>query len=943
LKYILFLTGLLLTLSGCGNNPPAPTGEQNVSTDTEITLRKSPNDDREYRYLQLPNKLRVVLVSDPTTEKAAAAMAVFRGSNHEPEAHPGLAHFLEHMLFIQTEAYPEPSGFQDFVNANGGSTNAYTALDHTNYFFDVQASAFPEALDRWGHFFISPIISPEYSQREKNAVDSEYQMQLKNDGWRGYMVGKQAINPEHPNSRFTIGSLEVLEGDIHNELVEFFETHYSADQMGLVIVADRSLDDLEALVTPLFGQIKNKDIGPAYPTAELFKAGMLPATLQVQTIEEGASISYLFPLPAAREHYKNKPEQYFSNLLGHEGKGSLHELLTSKGWIQSLGAGVGELDRNTSAMLINIDLTPLGEQHTDEITNLVFQAIDLIKQSPAELWRFEEQAIVAEMAFRFQEKSSATGLVYQLAPRIDEYPAEDLLVAPYLMEEFDAEVIEDLLSYLRPDNVLVEISSPDVVGDQIEPWFKVPFSLARGEIAQTTVAGVNLSLPEENPYLPENLELVAANNDPLQAYVQTPELALWLNSDVQFGSPRANIFLELAIEEGLISPADRAIAQLYRLIVQDTLSKDVYPAYLAGLSYAISVPDSGFEIRIGGYQDQQQALLERVLDAFLTTELDPERFATLKNQLIKDWRNAVNDRPYSQAFSAISDTLRSGRWPRPMLIEALEPVELADVQSWRQRKLTSFAVRGLMHGNVEQQDAMQLVQLLRSSLTLAAHDFILPEVKDLDNALRLQLDVDHADAAMVLHVQNSDESFASRARSSLAAQIMHPSYFQELRTEQQLGYVVSVSNRPVANRGGVSFIVQSPNTSAAELEQATLQFIDEFVSAWPEVSSTEFEQQKSGLITRLLENPKNLNEASNRYWADLTENVMSFDSREQVAELVAGLSQQDMQIYFSQVREKLQNHRLLVFTPGRFEAVPQRGQLLGNAAEPWTADAPPAS
>ncbi len=943
MKYILFLTVFLLTLSGCGNNPPAPVDEQNVSTEGEITLRKSPNDDREYRYLQLPNKLRVVLVSDPTTEKAAAAMAVFRGSNHEPEAHPGLAHFLEHMLFIQTEAYPEPSGFQDFVSANGGSTNAYTALDHTNYFFDVQVSAFPEALDRWGHFFISPIISPEYSQREKNAVDSEYQMQLKNDGWRGYMVGKQALNPNHPNSRFTIGSLEVLEGDIHNELVEFFDTHYSSDQMGLVIVADQSLDDLEAMVTPLFGQIENKDIGPAYPTVELFKEDMLPATLKIQTIEEGGSISYLFPLPAAREHYKNKPEQYFSNLLGHEGKGSLHELLTSKGWIQSLGAGVGELDRNTSAMLVNIDLTPLGEQHTDEITNMVFQAIDLIKQSPAELWRFEEQAIVAEMAFRFQEKSSATGLVYQLAPRIDEYPAEDLLVAPYLMEEFDAEVIEELLSYLRPDNVLVEISGPNVVGNQIEPWFQVPFSLARGEIEQTTVADVDLLLPEENPYLPENLELVAANNDPLQAYVQTPELELWLNSDVQFGSPRANIFLELAIDDGLISPADRAIAQLYRLIVQDTLSKEVYPAYLAGLSYSISVPDSGFEIRIGGYQDQQQALLESVLDAFLTTELDSERFATLKNQLIKDWRNAVNDRPYSQAFSAISDTLRSGRWPRPMLIEALEPVELTDVQSWRQRKLDSFAVRGLMHGNVEQKDAQQLVQLLRSSLTLAAHDFIKPEVKDVDNALRLQLDVDHADAAMVLHVQNSDESFASRARSSLAAQIMHPSYFQELRTEQQLGYVVSVSNRPVANRGGVSFIVQSPNTSAAELEQATLQFIDEFVSAWPEVSSAEFEQQKSGLITRLLENPKNLNEASNRYWADLTENVMSFDSRKQVANLVAGLSQEDMQTYFGQVREKLQNHRLLIFTSGRFEAVPQRGQLLGNAAEPWVADAPPAS
>ncbi|XOV82989.1 MAG: insulinase family protein [bacterium] len=940
MKYLFPLIIVFLTLGGCGVNTPVSGDNPGDTATTEITLRKSPNDDREYRYLQLPNKMRVVLVSDPTTEKAAAAMAVFRGSNHEPETHPGLAHFLEHMLFIQTQAYPEPNAFQDFVNANGGSTNAYTALDHTNYFFDVQASAFPEALDRWGHFFISPIISPEYSQREKNAVDSEYQMQLKNDGWRGYMVGKQAINPEHPNARFTIGSLEVLAGDIHNELVDFFETHYSADQMGLVVVADQSLDELEALVAPLFGQVENKNIGPAYPTVELFKEDMLPATLHIQTIEEGASISYLFPLPAARAHYKNKPEQYFSNLLGHEGKGSLHELLTSKGWILSLGAGVGELDRNTSAMLVNIDLTPLGEQHTDEITDMVFQAIELIKQSPPEQWRFDEQAVVAEMAFRFQEKSSATGLVYQLAPRIDEYPPQDLLVAPYLMEEFDAQVIKELLSYLRPDNVLVEISGPDVVGDEIEPWFKVPFSLARGDISRTRVANVSLSLPEKNPYLPENLELVATNETPLSPYVQKPELQLWLKSDVQFGSPRANIFLELAVAEGLVSPADRAIAQLYRMIVQDALSKDVYPAYLAGLSYSISVPDSGYEIRVGGYQDQQQVLLQSVLDAFLNTQIDPERFATLKDQLIKEWRNAANDRPFSQAFSAISDTLRSGRWPRPMLIDALQPVKPDDLQAWREDKFDSFSVRGLMHGNVVTNDAKNLVALLRNTLPLAAHSYITPDVKDVDNALRLQLEVDHADAAMVLHVQNDDESLASRARSSLAAQIMHPSYFQELRTEQQLGYVVSVSNRPVARRGGVSFIVQSPNTSAAQLEQATLAFVDQFVSAWPQVSTAEFEQQKSGLITRLLEKPKNLNEASNRYWADLTEDVMTFDSREQVAQIVAQLSQADMQAFLLDVQDKLKNHRLLVFTQGRFAEIPQRGQLLGNAAEPWEADAP---
>ena len=221
IKLLLWAAIGTLSLAGCAAQKP----DDALATPDAgpVSVRKSANDDRSYRYLELPNRLRVLLVSDPATEKAAAAMAVFRGSQHEPAERQGLAHFLEHMLFIQTHTYPEIDGFQTMVRANGGSSNAYTALDHTNYFFDVRPAAFDEALDRFAHFFIDPVLSPEYAAREKNAVHSEYQMQSRDDGWRGHMVGKQLVNPAHPASRFTIGSLETLDGDIHEDLLQFFE------------------------------------------------------------------------------------------------------------------------------------------------------------------------------------------------------------------------------------------------------------------------------------------------------------------------------------------------------------------------------------------------------------------------------------------------------------------------------------------------------------------------------------------------------------------------------------------------------------------------------------------------------------------------------------------------------------------------------------------------
>jgi insulysin len=927
-----------LALAACAQPSLSPidnSAEPKPDAYAAVNIRKSPNDTRAYRYLELPNKLRIVLVSDPATEKAAAALSVYRGSFHEPEDRPGLAHFLEHMLFIQTEAYPEIDGFQHYISANGGSSNAYTALDHTNYFFDVAPDAFDEALDRFAHFFINPVISPEYSAREKNAVHSEYQMQIKDDGWRGYMVGKQALNPAHPGSKFTIGSLDTLAGDIHEDLVDFFETQYSADQMGLVVIADQSLEALEARIRPLFSKIKNKNIGPDYPDMPMYTDKQVPAQLEIQSLKDGARVSYLFPLPNARIHYRNKPEQYFTNLIGHEGKGSLYQHLNALGWIESLSASVGDLDRNSSALSISIELTPVGRNKIPEISSYLFQYIDLIKKTPPQRWLYEEQAKVAELGFRFQEKSRPTSLVYQLAPRLDEYPPEDLLVAPYLMEEFDQRTIEDFLSHITPANVLVEIVAPDIEGSLTEPWFNVPYNLNRQPLQRRAVAQADFVLPKANPFLPDDLHLKSGDDQDIARFIQAPGLELWLDKDVSFGSPRANLYLQLAIDGGFVTPADRSKAQLYRMMVEDSLSEITYPAYLAGLGYSLSVPDAGFELRIGGYHDKQKELLDTVLSALFNAELRPERFTALKSSLIKDWRNAAKDRPYSQAFAALPDTLREGQWPRPMLVAALRNVSLDELQAWRDQKLARVGVRGMIHGNVAAADLKTLQKLLQRKLPLADNNFIQPTVRTIHGPLRLEVPVDHNDAAMVLHVQDPDESFESRARSSLAAQFLQPAYFLQLRTEQQLGYVVSVTNRPVAKRGGISFIVQSPNTSSAELEQATLAFVDDYVNAWPEVTEAEFEQQKAGLINRLLQSPKNLNERSMRYWADLSDEHYSFDSREQVAAIVASLTKEDMGQFLARLQQKLVADRLLIYTKGQFDAVPQTGQLLSNATQSW--------
>src|SRR5690242_5413941 len=98
-------------------------------------ILKPKNDNRDSYTYELPNKLRVFIISDPDTEIACATMLVKVGFFQDTI--PGIAHFLEHMLFNGTKKYPDEKMFSTFIANHNGSQNAYTAHDHTCYYFSI--------------------------------------------------------------------------------------------------------------------------------------------------------------------------------------------------------------------------------------------------------------------------------------------------------------------------------------------------------------------------------------------------------------------------------------------------------------------------------------------------------------------------------------------------------------------------------------------------------------------------------------------------------------------------------------------------------------------------------------------------------------------------------------------------------------------------------------
>ena len=145
--------------------------------------------NRNSQTITMENGLDVLLIHDPDVHRSAAALSVGTGSLFDPLHKLGLAHYLEHMLFLGTKKYPEVGSFKKFLTQNSGGSNAYTASSTTNYFFQVSHEAFEGALDRFSDFFKAPLFDKKYSEREVNAVSSEHDKNVMSDGWRkGYVI-----------------------------------------------------------------------------------------------------------------------------------------------------------------------------------------------------------------------------------------------------------------------------------------------------------------------------------------------------------------------------------------------------------------------------------------------------------------------------------------------------------------------------------------------------------------------------------------------------------------------------------------------------------------------------------------------------------------------------------------------------------------------------------
>ncbi|WP_390594100.1 insulinase family protein [Simiduia litorea] len=837
---------------------------------------KSANDERDYKYIELANGLKVLLISDPSTQESAASLQVAVGSAQDPEGREGLAHFLEHMLFLGTEKYPEADAYPQYIAKSGGSHNAYTSLDHTNYFLSVRPDFLAGAIDRFAQFFIAPLFTEAYVNREKEAVQAEFLAKIKDDSRRSHSVFQAVINPNHPAARFTVGNLDTL-ADKPNEkirdlLIDFYRRYYSADQMSLVVLGRESLAELERMVTEHFNAVVQLP-RPETPSAQpLFLPDALPLEVRYRPEQELRELRLSFPVPDSRSYFYEKPLTQIANLLGHEGRSSLLSALKAEGLAESLWAGENDFGPYGSSFVVSVALTEKGQNNPELVKAWIFAAIDTIKRDGLERWRFDELKQLADISFRFQEKRSPASLVQSLARNLHLYPAPEVLRAGYIYEGFDQNLLQFYLDYLRPDNVFVLQADDKLEAQQLSPLYDTPYLVQQPKPVLTLAVEQRsqLKLPTPNPFVPGRLQVrdtVSKNKLP-ERLIAEPNLRLWYMQDSQFDLPKSVIRIQLRSPAVGVDIQTRVQAELYVAMVLDELNEYSYPAFLAGLGFDVQATARGLDITVAGYNDRQGLLLTEVLEALVSPRLESSRFANVRGELMRRARNGDKQPPYIQLFQQLVPTLYEPAWPSAEIADAMGNTGLADLKNFGRKFSLNSQVDMLVYGNLLPAEARQLATLVGQQLTQGRPINQKGKLKLLTSArggYERQLSVQHNDNALVIYHQADSDRYSDRAHLLLLAQSIRTPFFNSIRTEQQLGYVVFAGAMPIADYPGLVLVAQSPHADARQLRAA----FDDFVSQMPEWLADDLDLQRSAVLAQLQEKPKNLAEQAGRYWDEI--------------------------------------------------------------------------
>ncbi|TBW06498.1 pyrroloquinoline quinone biosynthesis protein PqqF [Azotobacter chroococcum subsp. isscasi] len=750
----------------------------------------------EQHSLRLDNGVQATLLHDPQACRLALAAGVDAGSLHEPEAWPGLAHFLEHCLFLGSAGFAEVGAFAGYVHGCGGRYNARTLGLHSQYYLEMPARELAPALERFCDLLARPLLLPERLLAEREVLHAEYLARCQ-DG-DSQLLGALAglFDPAHPLAHFHAGARDSLDPQSAAFLAELRAWHaryYRGGNLRLLVCGPQSLGELEAQVRAVAGALPGgaRVPVPAWPSP-------WPAGQGCRRMELEQPARRCMSLWWALEHVAARDEPALERLrqaLQRSDAGSLPGVLLARGLARSARLELHPADAGQALLALHLELLADGCGREEEIAALCRDWLAWLRDAPE---RIGDPALIESL---------------RIGQAWDEYEQAPLERAALWLERWQRQ--GGSLPALWPAP-----AANAVLGDWLNPLAQPPLVLqccrnvlAQGECTPRFPVRYRL-LPQAGlPLVQEAWQPAAVN--PFQAPA-LPSAAgdwpvEWRSTGAELLRPghAALLLAWQAAESGVEAQLAAELAELALAERWATLAGEARPF---GFDCRVTSRAQHLHLCLSG----PPAALPLVLECLL---------AALREGDAARWREAWRRRRDAQGQQILLRRLLAhpaARTRQPVdedaLARRLEALDEAGLSARVAECLTAADLCGWRMGEVPSAVLPLLRGLGRPAAVPAPRQAMSGEHE-------LHLGIAGSEQAVLLRLLAPPGEPRREAAWRLLAILWPGAFHQALRVEQGLGYALFCRFVDAEEGAELQFGVQSPHVPAARLQQTIREFL----------------------------------------------------------------------------------------------------------------------
>jgi insulysin len=755
------------------------------------------NETRIFEPYILDNGIKTILVEDTLIDKTIVCVAVNTGSLANPKDYQGLAHFLEHMLFLGSKKYKEENYYEKIVKKFGGSSNAYTDHYQTVYYFSAFNNGIKDIMDVFSRFFIDPLFNPDAVNREINAVNNEHLKNINSDGWRQYQIMKNISRKDGQYNTFPTGSLESLKtSGLREKMIEFWKKYYVTKNMNITIVSNLHTQEIKKLLSDTFANIPEKDVPefildrPIYDTFDV--------TYQMIPIADTKYLNFYWEIPNSYEYRVNKLFMVFSDVIASYSKNSLVNHLKVKGFIEGLHVYYQEEE---GIFGLKFNLTKLGCDNLEYITGTLKYSIENIFNNN---WRkiLKYYQKVYQLNFDNKSKLDSLHLALKLSVQMFYHPIENAYAGEHLMMKIESNPVEKLKPFFHK-SFKIFVSKKDMISKPlIDKHYKTKYGLI-DNIDSNPIPFLH-QITIDNPFLDAKPEVIR-NLDCKKLPTLIKERT-WYGGCSDFGEAIIECSFILSSNKFFENSKNYLLTMLLDKCLSFYLYQELYNIHMVNYNMSIIPKLSQNCVLIEYVCPNDPIKFNQFIN--LTIHLMrnpniPEQIVKTKIENIKDeLKNIYKLNPWEYSSYHFHKISQNNDYNLEQLIKTVETINVHDVNLFINDFLNDCAVTSFFYGNLESHQIPQIDFLNKLSYYPLNN---LPTIKFPNDIIMNHPNKEEKKNCVSFYFYLGNFVPLKWLHAFMVYLILERKFYSELRTKKQLGYLVSMK---LSNKGDNYYIQQ---------------------------------------------------------------------------------------------------------------------------------------